>query len=106
MMENTDLPAFSGACDQKISTAAEKLLCMVKSYEYRYRAQDKPSQMQRRNRSMLEGPRRMEWRLTHWVRTVQIIYPFRMIILYAGILNFTVTTRAHHASAAVRPLEN
>jgi hypothetical protein len=37
---------------------------------------------------------------------VQIIYPFRMIILYASILNFTVTTRAHHASAAVRPLEN
>ena len=50
---------------KKISTSAEKLLCMVKSYEYRYRAQDKPSQMQRRNRSMLEGPRRMEWRLTH-----------------------------------------
>jgi hypothetical protein len=43
---------ISGACDQKISTAAEKLLCMVKSYEYRYRAQDKPSQMQRRNRSI------------------------------------------------------
>jgi hypothetical protein len=41
---------------KKSSTSAEKLLCMVKSYEYRYRAQDigsnKPSQMQRRNRSM------------------------------------------------------
>jgi hypothetical protein len=37
---------------KKISTSAEKLLCMVKSYEYRYRAQDKPSQMQRRNRSI------------------------------------------------------
>jgi hypothetical protein len=59
------LHGFSGACDQKISTSAEKLLCMVKAYEYRYRAQDKPSQMQRRNRSISEGPRRMEWRLTH-----------------------------------------
>jgi hypothetical protein len=50
---------------KKISTSAEKLLCVVKSYEYRYRAQDKPSQTQRRNRSILEGSRRMEWRLTH-----------------------------------------
>ena len=74
---------------------------MVKSYEYRYRAQDKPSQMQRRNRSILEGPRRMEscmeWRLTDWLRTVQIIYPFRMIILYASILNFNVTTLAQRS---------
>ena len=54
----------------KSSTSAEKLLCMVKSYEYRYRAQDKPSQMQRRNRSILEGPRRMEWRLPHWLLTL------------------------------------
>jgi hypothetical protein len=48
---------------KKSSTSAEKLLCIVKSYEYRYRAQDKPSQMHRQNRStftILEGPRRME----------------------------------------------
>ena len=74
---------------------------MVKSYECRYRAQDKPSQMQRRNRSILEGPRRMEfdmeWWLTHWLWTVQIIYPFRMIILYASILNFNVTTLAQRS---------
>ena len=45
---------------KNISTSAEELLCMVKSYECRYRAQDKPSQMQRRNRSILEGLRRMK----------------------------------------------
>ena len=34
---------------EKSSTSAEKLFCMVKSYEYRYRARDnKPSQMQLR----------------------------------------------------------
>jgi hypothetical protein len=65
---------------KKISTSAEKLLCIVKSYEYRYRAQDKPSQMQRRNRSMLEGPRRMEWRLTHWL--MSDICVFRLYKLF------------------------
>jgi hypothetical protein len=37
---------------KKSGTSAEKLLCMVKSYEYRYRDQDigsnKPGQIQRR----------------------------------------------------------
>jgi hypothetical protein len=55
ILESTSIKAFQPLVElaiKKISTSAEKLLCMVKSYEYRYRAQDKPSQMQRRNRSI------------------------------------------------------
>ena len=45
---------------EKSSTSAEKLFCIVKSYEYRYRAQDMPSLMQRRDRSILTA------RVTAW----------------------------------------
>jgi hypothetical protein len=47
---------------------------MVKLYKYRYRAQDKPSQMQRRNRSIVH--RRMEWRLTHLLTSDVCVFGF------------------------------